>query len=257
MLPVLFVSHGSPMLALEPGPWGAALSAFAEGLSSIRAVLVVSAHWEAPGPVRITSAASPGVMHDFGGFPDALYRLDYPSPGDPALAAALQARLEGAGIPSVLDDHRPLDHGAWVPLRSLFPQAHLPVLQVSLPLPRTSHTLLDLGRALAPLREEGVLIVASGGIVHNLRRLDWRGDSGPEPWAEAFEAWVEGHVAAGTAEALADGLSLAPHRAAAVPTPEHFDPLLVALGAAGTSMPHTLHQGWQLGSLSLRGWSWG
>ncbi len=256
MLPVLFISHGSPMLALEPGPWGQALSHIGSRLPPHKAILAVSAHWEASGPVRITSAEQPGILHDFGGFPVALYHLDYPAPGDPALATRIQALLTSAGIPATLDASRPLDHGTWAPLRSLRPLANLPVLQLSLPEPRTPERLVALGHALRPLRDEGVLIVASGGIVHNLRRLSWEGDTGPEPWAAAFEAWVEGHVEAGTTNALVHDLSSAPNLSAAVPTPEHFDPLLVALGAAGQDPVQTVYTGWQLGSLSLRCWAW-
>lgn len=238
------------MLALEGGAWGEAVSALGRRLPSPRAILVCSAHWEAAGPFRLSSAEKPGVMHDFGGFPKALYGLDYPAPGSPALAAEAAARLKAAGIEAVLDGERPLDHGAWVPLRHLAPRAEIPVVQLSLPRPRTPAQLFAAGRALAPLREQGVLLIGSGGIVHNLSRLDWSsGSAEPQPWARAFDGWVREGLATGDSRALMDWPS-APGAAASVPTTEHLDPLFVAMGAAeGPSEP--IFEGWQLGSLSL------
>ena len=248
-LPVLFLAHGSPMLALDGGAWGEAVSAFGQRLPPLRAILVCSAHWEAPGPFRLSSAEAPGVMHDFGGFPEALYALDYPAPGAPTVAAEAVALLLEAGMEATLDPERPLDHGAWVPLRYLAPEAKVPVVQLSLPRSRTPELLLAVGRALAPLRRQGVLILGSGGVVHNLRRLDWEGASGPQPWASAFEGWVRERLAAGDTKALV-GWRTAPGAAEAVPTSEHLDPLFVALGAA-EGAPKSLFDGWQLGSLSL------
>jgi 4,5-DOPA dioxygenase extradiol len=255
MQPVLFVSHGSPMLGLEPGPWGQALRDWSRGLRGVRAILVVSAHWEKPQPLAVTSGAAPATLHDFGGFPEALYGLTYPAPGDPDLAERIQDLLQAAGLPAQLDPARPLDHGAWVPLMAAFPAAEVPVLQLSLPIPRAPRELYNLGQALRPLREEGVLIVASGGVVHNLRLLDWAADSGPQPWALAFEAWVAARVEGGDHASLLEDSASAPDFAKAVPTSEHFDPLFVALGAAGDSPAASLYDQWQLGSLSLRTWA--
>ena len=249
LLPSLFLSHGSPMLALDGEAWGKAVSAFGRRLPPLRAILVCSAHWEAPGPLRLSSAAVPGVLHDFGGFPEELYRLDYPAPGSPELAAEAAALLGQAGLEAMLDPQRPLDHGAWVPLRYLFPEAQVPVVQLSLPVPRTPERLLVAGRALAPLRASGVLIIGSGGIVHNLRRLDWEGATGPQPWASAFERRIHDGLLAGDEAALLDW-RLAPGAAESVPTSEHLDPLFVALGAAEKA-PEPIYEGWQLGSLSL------
>lgn len=237
------------MLALDGAGWGRAVSAFGGQLPPLRAILVCSAHWEAPGPFRLSSAEVPGVMHDFGGFPEALYALDYPAPGSPELAVEAAGRLAKAGLEATLDPERPLDHGAWVPLRYLRPEADLPVVQLSLPRPRTPELLLAAGRALAPLRESGVLILGSGGIVHNLHRLDWDGASGPQPWAAAFERWVQERLATGD-EAALKGWRGAPGASESVPTSEHLDPLFVALGAAD-GPPERLYEGWQLGSLSL------
>ncbi len=250
--PVLFLAHGSPMLGLDGEAWGAALTALGREVPRPRAVLVCSAHWEAPGPFRLSSAVRPGVMHDFGGFPEALYALDYPAPGAPDVAAEAAELLRAAGLEAELDPARPLDHGAWVPLRYLAPEADVPVIQLSLPRPRTPESLLAAGRALAPLRDSGVLILGSGGVVHNLRRVNWEGDAPPPAWGASFDAWVQAKVAKGDAAALADWRR-APGAAESVPTSEHFDPLFVALGAAG-SAGTLVFEGWQLGSLSLRSW---
>ena len=249
----VFLAHGSPMLALDGGAWGQAVAAFGRELPPLRAILVCSAHWEAAGPFRLSSAERPGVLHDFGGFPEALYALDYPAPGAPGLAREAADLLRAAGLEAVLDAQRPLDHGAWVPLRYLAPEADVPVVQLSLPRPRTPEMLMAAGRALAPLRERGVLILGSGGVVHNLRRLDGRDGSGPEPWALAFDRWVQERLADQDVLALADWRE-APGSAESVPTSEHLDPLFVALGASA-SAPETLFDGWQLGSLSLKSYA--
>ena len=254
--PVLFVAHGSPMLGLEPGAWGEALRHWTPRLQGVKAILVLSAHWEAT-ELAITSSPAPATLHVFGGFPDLLYTLQYPAPGDPVLAQRIQGLLAAAGVTAQLDPVRPLDHGAWVPLRVAFPEATLPVVQLALPRPRTPGQLFQLGQALRPLREEGILIMASGGIVHNLRLLDWSGDSRPKAWALAFEAWVTERLEKGEHQALVAECAQAPHHAEAVPTSEHFDPLFFALGAAGGSPLATVYDGWQLGSLSLRTWAWG
>ncbi|MDR3670206.1 MAG: class III extradiol ring-cleavage dioxygenase [Holophaga sp.] len=252
--PVLFVSHGAPTLALDGGAWAAALHAWAGGLDGVRAILMVSAHWESPGPVQVMAQAQPDTLHDFGGFPEALYQIHYPAPGDPALAGRVVAMLRAAGLEAEPDPDRPLDHGAWVPLRAAFPEARIPVVQVSLPLPRTPRQLFQLGRLLSPLRREGVLIMGSGGVVHNLRLLNWNGPGAPEDWAQGFETWVAGHLA--DPSGLFEAARQAPAYLKAVPTSEHFDPLFFALGAAGDSPVQTVFQGWQLGSLSLRTWAW-
>jgi 4,5-DOPA dioxygenase extradiol len=255
--PVLFVSHGAPTLALAGGAWEASLRTWAGTLAGVQAILVVSAHWESPGPIQVMAHPHPETMHDFSGFPEPLFRMRYPSPGAPALAGRVVALLRAGGLEAGLDPVRPLDHGAWVPLRAAFPDARIPVIQVSLPVPRTPRALYDLGRALGPLRREGVLLIGSGGIVHNLRILDWSDHSAPDAWALDFEAWIEGRLAPLDAPALFEAARLAPGYAKAVPTTEHFDPLYFALGAADGAPVRTVHQGWQMGSLSLRVWAWG
>jgi 4,5-DOPA dioxygenase extradiol len=254
--PVLFVSHGAPTLALDGGDWAAALAGWSRTLGGVQALLVMSAHWEAPGPVRVTTSPQPGTLHDFSGFPERLYHLQYPAPGDPALAGKVLDLLREGGVEAMGDAQRPLDHGTWVPLGAAFPEARIPVVQVSLPVSRTPSQVFHLGRLLRPLRQEGVLVAGSGGVVHNLRLLDWTGRRGPEDWALGFEAWMAGRVARKDLTALFQAAREAPAYARAVPTSEHLDPLYFALGAAGDGELGTLYEGWQLGSLSLRTWTW-
>lgn len=254
-LPVAFISHGSPMLALEKGSWRKELTAWAAGLEGVKGVVVVSAHWESSEAFLVTAEPEPGLLHDFSGFPEELYQVDYRAKGDTGLAGRVADLLRTTGR-EALGAKRPLDHGAWVPLQALFPTPLLPVVQVSLPRPRDPGLLVKAGQALAPLRQEGILLLGSGGIVHNLRRLAWDGHPRPEPWAEGFERWVMDAVAAGDLERLLRAEREAPGYGQAVPTPEHFDPLYFALGAAGADVPRTIHDSWQHGNLSLRALAW-
>lgn len=250
--PVLFVSHGSPTLALESEhPWAQALRRYAEARPEPpKAVLAVSAHWSTAEPL-VTGSRQPGVLHDFGGFPAPLYALDYPAPGDPELALRVAA-LAGARI----DPLRPFDHGVWAVLRHAWPLADVPVVQLSLPRYSPAE-LLQLGAALAPLREEGVLILASGGLVHNLRRVDFGAEDGViDDWALKAEAWFMERLERGDTEALLAHRERAALSREAAPTTEHLDPLFVAMGAAGATPPRTLFEGWQLGNLSLRTLAW-
>jgi 4,5-DOPA dioxygenase extradiol len=250
--PVLFVSHGAPDEALRRSAWSESLSGFALALPRPAAVVVVSAHWETPAPVRVTSGPRPETIHDFDGFQRPLYGIRYPSPGSPEVAASVVSRLTGAGIASEADPDRGLDHGVWVPLRFLYPDGDMPVVAVSLPRPRTPAALAVLGRALSPLRDEGVLLVGSGGLVHNLRLLDWEERNAPPAvWAAEFETWVRGRLAAGDQEGLLRYREKAPHPLRAHPTTEHFDPLLFAVGAAEGDSCRSLYDGFDFGTLSM------
>jgi 4,5-DOPA dioxygenase extradiol len=217
-------------------------------------MVVVSAHAEARGPVRVNAGSEPALIYDFYGFPAPLYELRYPAPGAPDLAREVAGAFDGEGLEPVVDAQRGWDHGVWVPLRLLYPAADVPVVEVSLPVPRTPQRLLTMGRALAPLRKKGVLLLGSGGIVHNLHRL--RGDDAggpPEPWAAAFGAWVDERIEAGDHAALLAYASQAPHAELAVPTSEHFDPLFFVLGARdGRDRVESVYAGYRYGSLSLR-----
>lgn len=191
MLPSLFISHGSPMLALEPGASGPALARLAAELPRPRAVLVVSAHWESQ-RLLLTAGEHPATWHDFGGFPAALYAVQYPAPGAPQLAAEVAQQLVDAGLPAELDAQRPFDHGAWVPLSLMYPQADIPMLQLSLPSRLGPELQTRVGRALAGLRAHGILLIGSGSITHNLGELDWRAprtSSRPGPRRFATGSW--------------------------------------------------------------------
>lgn len=228
--PVLFISHGAPTFALAPGLAGPQLTALGRSLEKPRSVLVVSPHWTTR-DVQVGAVARPETVHDFGGFAPALYQLDYPVSGDPVLAASVRDLLNDAGWPSTLDAHRGLDHGAWVPLRYLYPDADVPTLQLSMPAQLDAASAYRLGQVLAPLAEEGVLIVCSGSLTHNL--YEFRSADGVEPaYAREFVAWVRDAVVRGDHERLQDALELAPHARRAHPTAEHFLPLLIAAGAS-------------------------
>jgi 4,5-DOPA dioxygenase extradiol len=232
-LATVFVSHGSPMHAAEAGPAGTAWHAIAERLPRPRAVLVVSAHWETRQPV-LSSGLRPETIHDFSGFPDALYRIRYPAPGAPDVARRADELLRAAGFASTVDPERGLDHGAWVPLSYMYPRADVPVLQLSVqPALGPAHHLA-LGRALGPLANEDVLLIGSGHMTHNLREWMRAGESsGVAPHVEEFRAWVDDRLQHGDGESLAAYRQLAPHASRVHPTDEHFLPLFVALGSAG------------------------
>jgi len=232
-LPSLFVSHGSPMTALHPGLSGTRLAELATALPRPRAIVVASAHWLAHAP-QVGGAARPATVHDFHGFPRELYQLDYPAPGAPAVAARVAALLDDAGLAPHLDPQRGLDHGVWVPLRLLYPEADIPVVPVSIQPRLGPRHAYAVGRALAPLRRDGVLLIGSGSITHNLH--DFRagyGEGREAPYLRPFTAWIERRLAAGDTDALLDYRRQAPFAERAHPTDEHLLPLFVALGAAG------------------------
>jgi 4,5-DOPA dioxygenase extradiol len=232
-LPTLFLSHGSPMNAAARTASSDAWAALGDALPRPRAVLIASAHWETALPM-LTGSDRPETIHDFGGFPDELYRIRYSPPGSPELAQEAVSLLKDAGITAGVNGCRGLDHGAWVPLRWMYPDADVPVVQVSLqPELGTAHHV-ELGRALAPLADKGVLIVGSGHATHNLR--DWMANSrrqAPLPYAAAFADWVSQRLTAHDTAALVDYRERAPDAARAHPSSEHYLPLLVAWGAAG------------------------
>jgi 4,5-DOPA dioxygenase extradiol len=233
-LPTLFVSHGSPMFALEPGQTGAALRAWVARLPlRPRGIVLVSAHWMTRGPTVMT-AAQPQTWHDFGGFPPELYALQYPAPGDPGLAQGVLQSLQAAGLNAHADPRRPFDHGAWVPLMHLFPAADVPVVQLSLPAVAAAG-VYALGRALSDWAAHGVLLIGSGSMTHNLQ--DFFGGAGradaPLPYVEAFRGYVEDAVRRVDVDALLHWDIRAPEAARAHPSDEHFLPLFFALGAAG------------------------
>jgi 4,5-DOPA dioxygenase extradiol len=221
------------MAAIEPGAAGAAWQSVARSLGKPRAVLVASAHWETQLPM-LTGSANPETIHDFGGFPDALYAIRYPAPGAPGVAAEAVALLKRAGIAAGVDGCRGLDHGAWVPLLHMFPDATVPVVEISVQPSRGPAHHIALGRALAPLARDGVLIIGSGHATHNLR--DWMQQMrrpGALPYVAQFADWLAGRLDAHDDDALIAWREQGPDAVRAHPTDEHFLPLLVAYGAAG------------------------
>ncbi|HEU4402157.1 MAG TPA: class III extradiol ring-cleavage dioxygenase [Candidatus Polarisedimenticolia bacterium] len=253
-LPAIFVSHGSPAVALDDDDYTRALRRIAAIAPTPRAIVVVSAHWQSAAPLRVTGAARPESIYDFGGFPEVLYGLTYPCPGAPDLAASIVESLAGAGLPAVLDPRRGLDHGAWIPLRFVYPEAAIPVVQVSLPRAADPDLLMRMGGALAPLRRRGILLLGSGGVVHNLERVAFENKGAPvDPWARAFDDWFRDRLEARDFAAITAFRGTAPHHDLAVPTSEHFDPIHFVLGMAeADERAIHLYEGFQHANLSMR-----
>lgn len=238
--PSLFISHGSPMFALEPGILGPNLRRLGEALKDLTAIVIVSPHWQTSG-IYVGATATLATIHDFGGFPAPLYALQYTPPGAPTLAADVVQLLTDAGFSAHLDAHRGLDHGAWVPLRYLKPDADVPVLQISMPFDLDTSGALRLGQALAPLRDRGVLIIGSGSLTHNL--YEFRQHINDPEYAQKFADWIADAVARNDENSLVHYRELAPFAKRAHPTEEHFLPLLVAVGASATDEPRKLIKG--------------
>ncbi|MCP2258451.1 Aromatic ring-opening dioxygenase, catalytic subunit, LigB family [Streptoalloteichus tenebrarius] len=230
-MPVLYLGHGAPPLADDP-LWTRQLAGWAADLPRPEAVLIVSAHWE-EAPLTVGATTTVPLVYDFWGFPERYYQVRYPAPGAPRLAEDVRKLLRSPATPVHDEPERGLDHGAYVPLVEMYPEADVPVLQISMPTldPRG---LVDLGRRLAPLRDQGVLIVGSGFMTHNLRAVDLgrEPDYAPPTWSSEFDDWVERALSAQDVDALLDFRHKAPAARTAHPRTEHFAPLFVALGAA-------------------------
>jgi len=232
-IPSIFISHGSPMHALEGGAAAKAWGQLAQTLPRPKAILVMSAHWETNLPM-LTGATQPETVHDFSGFPEALYQIRYPAPGSIKLAQHAKTMLGNAGFTAAIDGCRGLDHGAWSPLLHMYPDADIPVVQLSVQPSLGPRHHYELGRALAPLSDEGYLLLGSGHMTHNLRDwMSYQHQTEPISYASEFQAWVHERIKAGEHDALLDYRSRAPHAVRAHPTEEHFLPLFFALGASG------------------------
>lgn len=234
MLPSLFVSHGSPMLALDAGAVGVAWHRLVSTLKP-SAIVIASAHWETARP-QLTGATRLATIHDFGGFPEALYRIEYPASGAPAVAQRAADLLRHAGFDAALDSQRGLDHGAWVPLREMFADVAVPVVQLSLQAHLDPAHHYRVGRALAPLAAENILLIGSGGLTHNLHEAFAAMRSPALPvldYVREFQQWIYATLRNGDIESLLSYRTLAPHAQRAHPTEEHLLPLFFALGAAG------------------------
>jgi 4,5-DOPA dioxygenase extradiol len=238
--PVLFISHGAPNLVLHATPAHEFLAGLAADLPRPDAVIVISAHFMTREPA-VTLDARPATIHDFGGFEPELHKMTYPAPGHPALAREIVERLAAAGLPAHALSNHGFDHGTWVPLKLVYPDADIPVVQVAVQPQRDPAHHLRLGAALAPLRDRNILIVASGAATHNLHELFGNGYELGDPvpgWVREFGDWLAGRVEAGDGEALLACREKGPHGARNHPTPEHILPLHAAFGAAGGSATH-------------------
>ncbi len=249
-LPTVFVSHGSPMHALQPGAVRGVWEQLARDLPRPKAILIASAHWETDVP-ELTGTERPETIHDFYGFPKPLYEIQYPVSGDPKLASRAAELLKRFNVKT--DPVRGLDHGAWSPLLYMYPKADVPVVQISVQPQLGTRHHIDVGRALAPLSDEGILVFGSGHMTHNLRdRVGDENAGGIAPYAKEFQSWTNERIQAGDIDALVDYRKLAPHGVRAHPTDEHFQPLFVALGAARPGYKaERLYDGIEMGALAM------
>jgi 4,5-DOPA dioxygenase extradiol len=249
-LPTLFVSHGAPTLILERVPAREFLETLGASYRHAKAVLCVSAHWETP-HAAVSATLHPETIYDFYGFPDELYRIRYPARGEPDVAGRVAGLLKDAGLPCDVDDSRGLDHGAWVPMRLMFPQADVPVLQLSIQHHLDPAQHLVVGQALSGLRHDGILVVGSGGAVHPLGYAPLR-DGPPDAWAVSFDDWLTDAVTRGDRDALLHYHDAAPYPDRAHPRPDHYVPLLTAMGAAGPGAKgRILHRSWDYGDFGM------
>lgn len=245
-LPALYIGHGAPMLLDDP-LWTSQLSTVAQGIEKPKAILIVSAHWESA-PITLSNPlAGTPLVYDFSGFDSKFYQMTYESPDAQELAKKVASLMPDTE--PVAMSNRGLDHGAWVPLTVMYPDANIPVLQMSMPT-QDPGRLIDIGRRLKPLRDEGVLIIGSGFMTHGLRYLrDWSIDAVAPTWSSEFDAWASQALAKGDVDALANFKELAPGMPYAHPTVEHFTPLFISLGAATdtSAAPETLIDGYFMG----------
>ena len=257
MMPTVFISHGAPDMELTHPPVSAFLSEITQSMPRPETILCISAHWETDQPT-LSGTSAPEVIHDFFGFAQELYTMTYPAPGDPSLANEVQRTLSARGINTTIDPRRGLDHGAWVPLRLMYPTADIPVLQLSVQptLPPEHH--LQLGRLLQPLRDRDVLILGSGGVTHNLREFHSHCiDAPPVDKAAAFDHWLEDCVTSGREQEVLQYDAYGPHAKWNHPSVEHFLPLFVPLGASGGEPGLKLHESFTYGVLSMAAYGWG
>ncbi len=250
--PVIFLSHGAPTLVLEDVPARDFIRKLGSQLSLPSAILCISAHWETPRP-SVNAVEQNSTIHDFYGFPQELYRIQYPAPGSKEIAEQVSKVIIDSGLACDIDRSRGLDHGAWVPLSLMYPQAQIPIVQLSIQHQLQAREHYDLGRALTPLREKGILIIGSGGAVHPLGYFTPRFDgSPPEGWAIEFEEWLTEKVEKGDHRSLIDYRKQAPYPERAHPRPDHLMPLLVVAGGAGPEAPgEKIHGSWTWGDLGM------
>jgi len=246
-LPGLFISHGSPMLALNPEQVGPALHRLSLNLPEPKAIVVMSAHWESQA-LEVSTSARPETWHDFRGFPAELYDIHYPAAGAPQLAEQIIQLFADAGIPAHANSTRPRDHGVWMPLLHMYPDAHIPVIEISLPMNLTAQQIYQIGQTLAPLREQQILLIGSGSITHNLAELSWQANADVPEWASRFRNTVVSHLTHQNYDAVLDWSNL-PFAKRNHPTLEHFAPLFFAMGTG--SRFNIVHSSFSMGSLGM------
>ena len=249
-LPVLFVSHGAPTLPLEDIPSRKFLKELGSKFSQVNAVVCISAHWQTKIPT-VNAVENPETIHDFYGFPDELYSIKYSAKGDLELTENVANLVKKSGLQCNIDNKRGLDHGAWVPLMLMYPNADIPVIQLSIQSHLVPLSHLKLGKALTELRNKNILIIGSGGAVHPLGYSGFRFSGEPSQWAKSFDNWLTSAITQGDEQSLVNYRQLAPYPERAHPYPDHYMPLLVAYGAAGKGAKRTvIHHSW-IGDLGM------
>jgi len=251
--PAIFAGHGSPMYAIEPNRYTAAWSALGKSLKRPDAILVISAHWVTRG-TWVTAMAKPSTIHDFGGFPQALFEVQYPAPGSPALADRVQELLT---VPVVLEENEwGIDHGAWSVLKYMYPDANVPVVQLSLDGSMSARQHYELAKQLSPLRDENILILSSGNVVHNLRTIHWQEGAEPYPWATTFNNFFVSEIRANCHDALIDWERFGDTAHLSIPTAEHYWPALYTLALQQAGEQATIYiNGIEMSSISMLGFS--
>jgi 4,5-DOPA dioxygenase extradiol len=244
----VFIGHGSPMNAIADNDWSRFLERYAASIPKPEAILVISAHWQTEG-TRITASARPEQIYDFYGFPDELYEVRYAPAGEPDIAMSITER-----IPEIHgDENRGIDHAGWAIVNRMYPAGDVPLLELSLDRRKSEREHYEFGKSLAPLCNDGILVIGSGNVVHNLRDIDFDEKAKVFPWAKAADDWIEGRLASGDFEKLIDYRQYMPEARRAVPTNEHYLPFLCILGmATGAKSIHTIHEETQNGSISMR-----
>ncbi|WHY85660.1 class III extradiol ring-cleavage dioxygenase [Neobacillus novalis] len=259
MIPSLFVAHGSPLLAIENNEYTKFLTQLGQNMPRPKAVILFSAHWES-NVQKVSDVDQYSTIYDFGGFDEALYKIQYPAHGNQQIAKEIEGLFTESGVPFEFDTQRGLDHGAWIVLRLLYPNADIPVISMSVNSRLTPEEQYKIGKTLSALRAQDILVIASGGTVHNLRAVKWNDNGQVDQWALEFEDWLAYHLEKWDLTTLFKYDSLAPNAEIAVPPygSEHFIPIFYAMGAADDSRNATLlHRSFRYGNLSHSVWQFG
>ena len=263
LAPSMFIGHGAPLNAIWDTKYRDNIAKYSKEIDIPEAILVVSAHWEKQRPLEITSAEVPGIIYDYYGFPEEMYQLKYSAPGNPQLAKKIADQLTNIGFTTELNPNQGLDHGTWIPLKMMFPEAQIPVLQLSIPIPRMPNELYKIGQTLRNLREINIMLMGSGNLVHNLpyafkqmqtgniSMANWS-SARTDSWAREADAWIKEQLDAHNTDELLDAPSKLPNFRFAAPTTEHFDPLYFFLGTLQNEGISYIHEGFEAGSISMR-----